>query len=75
MMVLGQVPRLAAWVTEYEGNRHLCLLVGPVWFALCGLPVLETEDGPRIPHRCRECLEQSLAEGLVIVPAESVIRV
>lgn len=75
MMVLGQTPRLAAWVTQKDGKRHLCLLTGSTWFALCGAIVFDTEDGPRIPYRCQECQKESGTEGLVFVRAESVIRV
>lgn len=74
-MTITGGPHLAAWVTQLNGNRHMCLLGGGAWFALCGEVITDTEDGPRIPYRCRECIEQSLAEGLIIVRAESVIRI
>ena len=45
------------------------------WFALCGGIVLITEDGPRIPPRCPQCLERRDTPGLVIVPAEKEIRI
>jgi hypothetical protein len=75
MAVINTTPRLASWVTARNGHRHLCLLAGHAWFSLCGGVVLDTEDGPRIPPRCQRCLERSLTEGLVIVQAETTIRI
>jgi hypothetical protein len=69
------MPRLAAWVTARNGHRHLCLLGGQTWFSVCGGVVLDTEDGPRIPPRCPRCLERATTEGLVIVQAETTIRI
>jgi hypothetical protein len=70
------LPVLAAWITAKGGHRHMCVLYESTWFTLCGGVILDTEDGPRIPPRCYRCLAGSQeVSGLVIVPAESEIRI